>query len=182
MIYGEWAAVLLNVAYVILVSRRIRLGWVFGGVASAISVVLFYWALLPSEAFLYLFYTVMAIYGFVTWQAKAEEVEIVQWDLKNHVITIASGVALAGIFYMYSQYFQDAAKPVLDAFTTSFSILATFMVVWRVLSNWIYWIIIDLVTVYLYVSRGLDVYAIQMGVFAILALLGYLQWKKQIQA
>ena len=56
--------------------------------------------------------------------------------------------------------------------------MTTFLVARKVLSNWLYWVVIDAVSVYLYWSRGLDIYALLMLVYTGMAVYGYLQWKK----
>ena len=69
--------------------------------------------------------------------------------------------------------------PYTDAFTTVFSLAATFMVTKKVLNNWLYWVVIDLVSIFLYMSRGLELAAVQYLLFTVLAILGWIQWRKQ---
>ena len=70
--------------------------------------------------------------------------------------------------------------PLLDSFTTIFSFIATWMTARRVLENWIYWIAIDGLSVYLYYSRGLDVYSLLSFVYTGMAIYGYFNWKKDL--
>ncbi len=190
-IWTEWIAVLFNVAYVILAAKKKVLCWLFGALASAISIFLFVHVKLYSEAILYMIYVVLAYYGWQEWRGRSRDIEdsevldfpeqalkIVEWQWKEHVFLLLLGTAAAiTISVIFS--LTDAARPVLDAFTTTFSLIATWLTVKRVLSNWIYWIFIDGVSVYLYQVRGLEVYAAQMLVFAILAAWGLYTWRKE---
>lgn len=65
----------------------------------------------------------------------------------------------------------------LDSFTTLFALAATFMVTKKVLENWLYWIVIDLVSVYLFYSKGLMLTSVLFSVYIILAILGWYKWK-----
>ena len=72
--------------------------------------------------------------------------------------------------------------PIVDAFTTVFSVFATYMVTKKILGNWLYWIVIDLVSSYLYLVRNLEMTALLFMVYTIIAILGYLSWIKKINA
>ena len=71
--------------------------------------------------------------------------------------------------------------PIIDSFTTCFSIIATFLVVKKILENWIYWIIIDLVSIYIYFSRDLHLTSLLFLVYTVIAIIGYFNWKKKLQ-
>ena len=75
-------------------------------------------------------------------------------------------------------FFSGAKKPLTDSFTTIFSFIATYLTTKKWIENWIYWIVIDAVTTYLYFSRGLEVYSLLMLAYSIIAIYGYLEWKK----
>lgn len=180
----EWTAVVFSLIYVFLAARQNIWCWLFGGLASAISVVLFIVVKLYAESFLFLFYVVMSVYGWFQWHkpGAGPEMLVVEWSLQKHVWIILISVAAAIGIYLISSAYTDAAKPMLDALTTTFSISATFLVARKVLSNWIYWIVIDAVSVYLYWSRGLDIYALLMLLYTGMAVYGFIQWKKDREA
>jgi nicotinamide mononucleotide transporter len=76
----------------------------------------------------------------------------------------------------------DAKLPYLDSFTTWGSILTTVMVARKVLENWLYWIVINGVSIYLYLDRGLDQTAAMFVLYLVLATIGYYAWKKKYVA
>ena len=76
------------------------------------------------------------------------------------------------------QRFTSAAWPFLDAFTTWASVLTTFLVIWKILENWLYWLVIDSISIYLYLDRGLYLTALLFAVYLVIAIFGYLHWRK----
>jgi nicotinamide mononucleotide transporter len=76
-----------------------------------------------------------------------------------------------------------AARPYVDSFTTVASVVTTFMVARKVLENWLYWIVIDAVSIWLYLDRGLQSTAGLFALYVVLAVVGYFQWRgRQVPA
>lgn len=176
----EAAVVLFSLLYVGLIAFNHRSGWWYGIVASLLSVWLFIEVNLLAESLLYAFYVVMGLYGYFHWKYGAnsrDELSISTRPIGFHlvaiVVSITLTVAVAQILKIIgsSQIYADAA-------TTVLSFLATWMVAQRILENWIYWIVIDAFSVWLYSTRGLLVYAILMGVYSIIAIFGFYIWLK----
>jgi len=142
-----------------------------------LSIYLFVDAKLYSEAILYGFYIAAAIYGWWLWGKPQKSKPVTEWGWQSHVLLVAVGVGTGlGIGYLFKT-FTDAAKPLIDAMTTSFSLIASYMEAHKVLSGWIFWIIINLTSIFLYYSRGLEVYAGLMVVFTILSFIGFIRWR-----
>jgi len=175
---AEWSAVVFSLLYVFLAAKQNRWCWVFGGISSFISIGLFIMVRLYAESLLYLFYVLVAIYGWMVWNKNSAKQPVTELRPSQHLIFIASALFMAAVLYYLFANFTNAAKPLLDSLTTAFSILTTFLIVKKVLSNWIYWLLIDAFSVYLYWSRGLDVYALLMAVYTFMAIYGFIQWRK----
>jgi nicotinamide mononucleotide transporter len=175
----EWLAVAANIAYVILAAKRLIICWLFAFIASALFVYLCYIGDLYIESLLQFFYVVMAVIGWITWEkSKSNNANIQQWGFKNHLLNIViSGVIAIILGYIFDTYTRQA-NPYIDAFTTCYSLAATFMVTRKILGNWIYWIVIDLVSIYLYAQRDYNLTAVQYGLFTILAMYGFMAWRK----
>ena len=77
--------------------------------------------------------------------------------------------------------FSDAALPYLDSFTTWGAIVTTWMVARKIIQNWHYWFIIDSVSVYLYINRGLVLTALLFVLYLVLIVIGYRQWRKSLE-
>lgn len=176
----EIIAVILNLTYVILAAYEKKSCWIYGGIGSLISVWLFYKASLPSEAFLYFFYFVMAVIGYFNWIDNSRQ-KIHRANYIIHLQLLISSLALSGGFYLFSSYL-NGVSPGLDALTTGFSIVATYMVIRKILSNWIYWILIDIVSTYLYFSREMEIYAGLMILYTLIAIFGFIKWKRELDS
>lgn len=179
----EILATAANLIYVIFLIRENIICWAFGIFGSLLSIYLFIDAKLYSEAFLYLFYVIMGVWGWIRWHRKIEEDSnpVIKWILSAHLRAFIVTCALAlGLGYS-AWYFTDAERPFIDATTTAFSFLATFMEVTKVLEAWVYWIVINLASIWLYHDRSLDIYALLIGVYAVLSVWGYISWRKAWQ-
>ena len=185
----ETIAVLFSIIYVILAAKESIWCWV----AAAISVVLYiyicYNAKLYAETGLQIFYFLMAIVGYYSWKVvknKDENIEINKLDitelkLKHHCFIIILGMLISFVFGYILLTYTDAKMPLLDSFTTTFSIIATIMVIKKVLENWLYFIAIDIASIYLYYSRDLDQTAVLFILYTIIATYGYFNWLKLIK-
>lgn len=175
----EWIGVIAGVTYVLLAAKKIILCWLFALISTSIFIFLCFQQNLFIESGLQVFYFAMAIYGWVSWSKdETKDLPIQIWPIKYHLINILISTILAyGLGYFMS-LFTSQESPYLDAFTTIFSLAATFMVAQRVLGNWIYWIIIDVGLAYLYSTRDLELSGLQYFIFSIIAIFAWYSWYK----
>lgn len=175
----ESIAVFFSILYVVLAVKENI--WCWG--AAAISVILYiyicYSAQLYAETGLQFFYLLMAIYGYFQWNKNDSNLKIQQWTTTKHLLILLLGSLLTFLMGFYFSIYTNAAMPLVDSFTTVFSVFATFMVTKKILGNWLYWIVIDGVSVYLYFSRGLQLTSLLFVVYTIIAIFGYLSWLKR---
>ena len=175
----ESIAVFFSILYVVLAMKENI--WCWG--AAAISVILYiyicYSAQLYAETGLQFFYLLMAIYGYFQWNNNDSNLKIQQWTTAKHLLILLLGALLTFLMGFYFSIYTNAAMPLVDSFTTVFSVFATFMVTKKVLGNWLYWIVIDAVSVYLYFSRGLQLTSLLFIAYTIIAVFGYLSWLKR---
>ena len=82
---------------------------------------------------------------------------------------------------VFAHLYSTQALPYLDAFITAFSIIATWMTAKKVIQNWIFWVVIDALAIYLYASRSFYLISGLYGLYTILSISGYFQWKKKIE-
>jgi nicotinamide mononucleotide transporter len=179
----EILAMVAGVAYVVLAARRNRLCWIAGAVGSALSGIVFGFRALPMQAGLQVFYVGMSFYGWWSWTRSAGEGELPVgvWPLVWHI-----GVALALIALTYaSAHFlsseTSAAWPLLDSLTTWFSLFATWLAARARLENWLYWIAIDGVLVYLFYVQQLPFLALLNVLFIVIAAAGFVAWRRRFQ-
>lgn len=177
----EWVAVTSSIIYVLLAAKKIIWCWLFALISSILYVYICFSTQLYLESFLQFFYVVMAVVGYVLWNRPSKE-EVIKWKPVYHILNLfASSVLTLVLGYIFSVY-TDQANPYIDAATTVFSLATTFMVTQRVVENWIYWIVIDAVSVYLYYSRELHLTALLFVLFTLIAVAGYFSWRKLLNA
>jgi nicotinamide mononucleotide transporter len=162
---AEVSAVVLAIAYLVLAIREHVLCWAAAFVSSLIYLFVFYSARLYTESLLQIFYAAMAIYGYYQWKFGGEH---------HSRLKIGIAAATASIGWLMSH--TDAAFPYADAFTTSAAIVTTYMVARKVLENWLYWFVIDSVSVVLYLARGLELTALLFVLYLLLIVVGMHRW------
>ncbi|MEM6380475.1 MAG: nicotinamide riboside transporter PnuC, partial [Bacteroidota bacterium] len=174
-------AVICGIIYVILAAQENIWCWFWGILNAMLSIYLFWELQLYAESILYMYYFFAGIYGWYAWtyaQRVSEAKAIIEWPWKTHLWLLLVGFALSWLVYFFLASYTDAQMPLVDAHTTVFSFIATYMVTRKILSNWIYWIIIDLVSVGLYASRGIFLYAILMAAYTVIAYFGWRAWSR----
>lgn len=94
------------------------------------------------------------------------------------IILILLVFALTIVSGYFLKNYADSSLPYLDAFTTSASIVATWMLARKMLENWLFWIVIDMVSMFMYIYKELYATAALFLVYTVIAYFGYLKWKK----
>ena len=177
----ETVAVLLAIAYLLFAIKENSLCWYCAFFSTAIYVWIFGDVSLYMESVLNIYYMAMAVYGWYQWQRGGQQhkgLQISSWPLAKHIFalgiilmaTVISGYLLAGN--------TDARLPYLDSFTTWASVVTTVMVARKIIENWLYWVVIDAVSIYLYLDRGLYQTAGLYGLYIVLAIAGFIVWIK----
>jgi nicotinamide mononucleotide transporter len=176
----EILATCASLLYITLMVRENIACWVFGIASSLLSIYLFVDVRLYSEAVLYGFYAMMGVWGWLRWHRRLEQDHnpVVSWRVEAHLRALLLGSLLAlGLGYSM-QHFSDAQRPLFNAFTSIFSVFATFLEINKVLEAWWYWLIINLASVWLYHDRDLDIYAVLIGCYSVLSMWGYWRWRR----
>ena len=179
----ELAAVALAVLYLLLAIRQNIWCWAAAAVSTALYLFIMHAARLYAEAALQIFYLAMAAYGWYQWRrggANHQGVEVSTWPMRKHLIAALVVFTLVLISGGLLQRFSDAALPFADAFTTWGAVVATWMVARKILENWIYWFVIDAVSVYLYVSRELYFTSVLFVAYLVMIVFGYRSWKRSM--
>ena len=178
---AELIAVVFAIAYLLLAVREHIACWVAAMISTAIYLVIFFAVRLYMEAGLQIFYFAMAIYGWYQWTHGRNEdhsLAISTWAPSQHGLAI--GVILVTTFlstYLLSAY-TDARLPLMDSFTTWGAVVTTFMVAKKILENWIYWLVIDSVSIYLYLDRALYFTALLFAIYIVIIFFGWTAWLK----
>lgn len=177
----ELVAVVFAIAYLVLAVKESSLCWYAAGISTLIFLFIFWDVKLYMESGLQIYYLGMAFYGWHQWQGaqgEATSLPVSRWSAAQHVkalaliavLTIASGSLLNSG--------TDANMPYLDSFTTWASVVTTLMVARKILENWIYWLVIDSVSIFLYIDRGLYFTALLFAIYIVIIFFGWIAWNR----
>jgi nicotinamide mononucleotide transporter len=175
----EEVAVVAAIVYLLLAIRENIWCWLFAFISTAIYIYLFHSVALLSESILNVYYLIMAVYGWYQWKfgENHHERHIISWPLQRHLLWIAvTGTMVPVLGYITSQW--NASMPYLDAFTSCFAVLATVMVAHKVLENWHYWLVINIVSTYLFTAKELYLTAALFALYVVLTVFGYFKWRQ----
>lgn len=176
----EALAAILAVAYLVLAIRQNVWCWAAAAVSASLYLVILYDSKLYLQSALQLYYLAMAAYGWHHWRHPAdqeEELPVTRWPLRNHAIAIGIVLLLMAVSTQLMLRYSDAPLPYLDAFTTWGSVVTTFLVARKVLENWLYWFVIDVVSIFMFLGR--DLYfttALFLG-YLVMIVIGYRSWR-----
>jgi nicotinamide mononucleotide transporter len=182
----EIAGAIISFIYLYFEIKENYLMWIFGFIASSLYVVVYFKSGFYADMSLQVYYVAISIYGILYWTKggkteKKEDVPVTKINLKQIVllslITIIAFGAISRILILYT----NSTVPYGDAFTTALSFVATWMLARKLIEHWYLWIVINSVSVVLYIYKGLDVTAVLFTVYFIFSFVGYFSWKKSLQ-
>lgn len=190
----EISGALLAVIYLFLSIRGNIWLWVLGFLTSSFYLTIFFKSQLYADMGLQFYYIIVSIYGWFHWLGKRKDDKVIitniktsSLSLKAWMVSLTSVLLLTFIIYwilLYGPSFfdlPDSALPLGDAFTTSASIIATWMLARKILENWLFWIVIDTVSLSMYIYKGLYITSLLFLIYTIMAVIGYFQWKKEMR-
>ena len=182
----EMVAVFLSVTYLLLAIKQNLWCWVAAFISTLIYTILFFDASLLMDSALNMFYLVMAIYGWYSWKYgnginKNEELEITSYGLNKNLKIIGALIIVSLILGYIMANYTSADFAYLDTFTTVFAVFTTYTLTKKVLENWLYWIVIDSVSIYIYINKGFYLTAVLFAFYTILAFIAYNNWKKEYE-
>ena len=178
----EIIAVISAILYLLLAAKEDVKCWYAAIISSLLYFFIMYDAGLIMEAYLQIFYIIMALYGLLQWKKLIQinsNKRIRTWSNIQHFIIITSVIILSILTGFILTKYTNAAMPFLDAFTSWGAIVTTYMVAKKILENWIYWFVIDAISIYLFLSRELYLTSILFLVYLIIICFGYIAWRKK---
>jgi nicotinamide mononucleotide transporter len=181
---AEGIAVVLGFLYAVLTVKRSRWGWACGAISSAIFVVLAWNARLPMQALLQGYYVAMGIYGFWHWSKDegAATKAVSTLPLRQHAIAWVAIVVFSAIAERFLSGTTRAAWPLLDSLTTCGTVFATWLSTQVKLESWLYFIVFDAISVFLFAAQGLMFAALLFAVYLVVSAFGFVSWFKTWRA
>lgn len=179
----EIIAVVTALLYVFFAAREKPVCFLFGFLSSVIYIYITYVAKYYFDTFINAYYVVMSVYGWIHWKqpGNGQQRVITSWGTGKFIGVIVGGITITVIFGWVSSLYTDASLPYIDGFTTVFALIATWMVVKKYLENWLIWIVVDAIGVGMYWWKNLYLTAGLYFVYTIIALIGYMEWKRKMK-
>lgn len=177
----ETIAVLLGIANIVLIIRRSVWNFPFGIAMVSLYAVIFYQAKLYSDAGLQIFFIVVNLYGWWSWgrsKAKEGEVNVRRLTSIGYAGWIAGTIATFAAWGHFMGTNTDASYPYWDASVAMLSVAGQILMTRRFVENWHYWIIVNLISIPLYIAKDLHLTAGLYGLFLVLAVAGLVEWRK----
>ena len=179
----ELFAVTMNILSVIYAKRNSILVYPTGLIGTGIFVYILYNFSLLGDMIINFYFVLMSIYGWYYWAQKKDGQtlnNVSRTSIKEYYFILILGItSLLCIYLVYNFYDKwDSWTAYVDTITTAIFFVAMYLMARRKVESWIFWIIGDLITIPLYFYKGLTISSIQYLIFLILAILGYISWKK----
>ncbi len=159
-----------------------------GIISTIIYIYICFFAQLYADMGINLFYTGMSIYGWYVWTRRDKNKKLIpiRWSsVKEQIAGIAAVIIgfwiilwLLWVFKSNDTEYISSFIPYVDAFTTAIFLVGMWFMARKRIENWIYWIVGDLISVPIYFYKGLVFTSFQFFVFLILAVMGFLEWKR----
>ena len=180
----EYIGTLVGLIYLWLEYKASIYLWIASIIMPAIYLFIYYEAGLYADFGINVYYLLAAVYGWINWSVKHNksntelELPITHMPLRYYLrlLVICTG-CFFGIVYLLKNY-TDSTVPWLDSFTTALSIAGMWMLAKKYIEQWWVWLLVNLVSVGLYIYKGLEPTAALYGVYAVITLLGYRKWKQ----
>ncbi|MBQ9656769.1 MAG: nicotinamide mononucleotide transporter [Prevotella sp.] len=176
---------ILGLIYIWLEYRAHIALWVVGIIMPALDIYLYWSHGLYGDAGMACYYTIAAIYGYITWRwGKGEKQELPITHLPLHLYlptVLFFFIAWAATYYILVTW-TNSTVPVLDSFTNALSFVGLWALARKYIEQWWFWIVVDIVCCILYVQKGIPFKAGLYGLYVAIAIAGYFKWKQMMKS
>ena len=185
-IFGAAAGII----YVFLEIRQSLWLWPVGIATAAAYIWIFFTARLYADMSLQVYYVLISILGWYWWvtgkrngktgNAEKKRMPVSRINLKLAILLFFILAGIYTIIYFVLYRFTNSPVPGWDAFITSVSIIATWMLARKIYEHWWLWIAVNSVSVILCFMRGLYPTAVLYTIYGTMSVVGLVEWKKSI--
>lgn len=177
----EIFGVLTGAICVLLAAKENILTWPIGIVNNVLFFVMFWRNKLYADASLQIFYIAIAIYGWWRWSHAEGGGGVLK---VRSTSKLAAGVLLLIstlgwiVVYQILHRFTDSNVPVGDSLVTVLSMSAQYMAGRKMIENWIVWIVVDVISIALYIYKHLYLTSLLSAAFIVMCVMGYQAWRQ----
>ena len=180
LLFWQWVGTVFGVAQVLLARQNNIHNYLFGMVAIIISIGVHYQSRLYADVLLNLYYLVMSIYGWFFWKKGSHKEEAPISIANGKEQGIALGIVI-GCFILMAYWLgahTESDVPYWDAMVCAFAWAGMWLMAKRKIENWIYLNLSNLISIPLLLYKELYVYAGLTAFLFLVAVSGYLKWKR----
>ncbi|MBF1540979.1 MAG: nicotinamide mononucleotide transporter [Prevotella salivae] len=175
----------LGLIYIVLEYRASIYLWAVGIFMPLLDVWLYYTHGLYGDAGMAVYYTFAALYGFIVWrfgrkhgQREGQELPITHMRRRLYLPAVVFFFVAWGATYWVLRTYTNSSVPLLDAFTTALSFVGLWALARKYIEQWGFWIVVDVISCYLYIIKGIPFKAGLYGLYVVIAVAGYCKWKR----
>ncbi|WJG08685.1 nicotinamide riboside transporter PnuC [Aliiglaciecola sp. LCG003] len=180
----EWLATVCGFICVYLLIKRNIWCFLFGLIQVSLYSWIFYGVKLYSDMLLHLVYVGFQIYGYLIWSRNLDQggqVIVDKGKAKHYAFFIVLALFSTGVLGWLMNTYTDASLAYFDAFTTCTSLVAQWLLSHKKLFNWSFWIVVDIVAIWIYWQKGLYPTSALYLCFLVMACIGQWQWYNSYQ-
>ena len=158
--------------------------WIVGAIMPMVHGILYLQSGIYADAAMQLYYVAAGIYGLFVWlrgEKRSEKRVDIQHTPKKWIFSlVAVYVVLHISLYFLLTEFTDSRVPLFDSMSTALSIVAMWMLSRKLVEQWLVWLVVDMISVGLYLYKGIPITAMLYMLYCALAVAGYMRWRKQV--
>lgn len=181
--YIEIFATLAGFLYIFYTIRENTLLWLFGNISSALFAWVFFHSAIYAYSALYVYYVIVGFYGWYNWwkhSGRGEDSLVIRHTSSRMLAAcIAASVVIAVPVYFVLLHFHESDVAWVDALLTGSGMVATWMLTQKYIEQWLFWIVIDILSLALVLYKGLYPSSLLFAAYTLLAVKGYFEWKKK---
>jgi len=187
--YFELAGTLAGLLYIYYTIKKKNRLWVYGIISSGLYVYVFYHSGIYAYTLLYVYYVIIGVYGLYNWTRKTETggggsqyLSVKRIGSGKTAMYALASIVLSFVLFILIRSFGLTDAGYADSFLAASSIVATWMLTQKYMEHWLFWIVIDVLSMAFMIYKGLYPSSLLFLAYTLLAIRGYFEWKKEMIA
>lgn len=156
--------------------------WVIGAIMPMVHGLLYLRSGIYADAAMQLYYVLAGIYGLCVWKRSSNDKDKsrIKHTPSSYILPLVAVYAVLHIsLYFLLKEFTDSQIPLFDAMSTALSIVAMWMLSRKFVEQWLVWLVVDMISVCLYLYKGIPITGGLYMVYCVLAVVGYVRWLRE---
>ena len=158
--------------------------WVVSAIMPMVHGVLYLTSGIYADAAMQLYYVLAGLYGFLVWKfgvGRAQREVNIQHTPTKWILPLSATYAVLHVaMYFLLSELTDSRVPFFDSMSTALCIVAMWMLSRKLVEQWLVWLVVDMISVGLYLYKGIPVTAMLYTLYCALAIAGYMRWRRQV--